>query len=150
MNYFSRSMCFSVVAVCLLGMAPGLVFSHQQAVTSQLDQKLREELLAMMKDDQDARLKFMEWMNKQGSSNTAALKNSSAPEMKALEAIDQKTTARMKEIVDKRGWPGKSLVGTDGAHAAWLLVQHADKDRAFQQKCLGLMQPLAAKGEVSG
>jgi hypothetical protein len=34
-------------------------------------------------------------------------------------------TERMREIVANHGWPGRSLVDEDGAHAAWTLVQHA-------------------------
>jgi hypothetical protein len=50
-----------------------------------------------------------------------------------LQAVDAANTARMKRIVAERGWPGRSLVGDDGAQAAWLLVQHADHDPAFQR-----------------
>jgi hypothetical protein len=66
-----------------------------------------------------------------------------------LAAVDAKMTARIKAIIAEHGWPGKTLVGTDGAHAAWLLVQHADADVAFQKQCLALIEPLVAKGEVT-
>ncbi len=66
-----------------------------------------------------------------------------------LSGVDAKNTARLKEIVAKHGWPGKSLAGEDGAEAAWLLVQHADADVAFQKQCLELMKPLLEKGEIS-
>jgi hypothetical protein len=33
-------------------------------------------------------------------------------------------TARLRAIVSQYGWPGRSLVGEDGADAAWLLLQH--------------------------
>ena len=56
-------------------------------------------------------------------------------------------TNRMKSIVDQYGWPGKSIVGSDGANAAWLLVQHSDLDCAFQKRCLRLMEQVA-EGEV--
>src|SRR5205085_1172028 len=49
-----------------------------------------------------------------------------------------------------RGWPGKSLVGVDGANAAWLLVQHADQGRAFQKRCLPLLEAAVKKGEATG
>jgi hypothetical protein len=62
--------------------------------------------------------------------------------------VDAKHTARMKEVIDKYGWPGKRMVGEDGAFAAWLLVQHADADPAFQKRCLELMQA-APEGEVT-
>jgi hypothetical protein len=62
--------------------------------------------------------------------------------------IDVQNTAWMKEIVDKYGWPGKSLIGEDGAQKAWLMVQHADHDRAFQKRCLQLLETAVKKGEA--
>ena len=61
---------------------------------------------------------------------------------------DTKHTARLKEIVKKYGWPTNSMVGTEGALAAFLLAQHADADPAFQGRCLDLMKA-APEGEVS-
>ena len=83
------------------------------------------------------------------SSDLAAGRPADAALGDKLEAIDRKNTARLKEIVDQHGWPGKSLVGAAGAQDAWLLVQHADRDPAFQKRCLELMTPLVAQGEVS-
>ncbi len=107
--------------------------------------ELREELAQMVKLDQAARFKMIEAMRNKGSSSLDAMK----PILKELQEIDQKHTKRMKAIVEKYGWPTKSMVGTDGAQNAWLLVQHADHDRPFQNKCLELMKPLVATGEVS-
>src|SRR5439155_1758694 len=42
-----------------------------------------------------------------------------------------------------------SLAGEDGAEAAWLLAQHADRDPAFQRRCLDLLAEAAARGEAS-
>jgi hypothetical protein len=58
--------------------------------------------------------------------------------------VDKKHTARMKAIVADHGWPLKSMVGADGATAAWLLVQHADHDVKFQRHCLELMNAAPA------
>ena len=55
----------------------------------------------------------------------------------------------MKEIVARHGWPVQQMVGREGAHMAWLLVQHADHDVAFQKKCLKLMTPHMATGQVA-
>jgi hypothetical protein len=55
----------------------------------------------------------------------------------------------MKVIIQQHGWPGRSLVGYDGAHAAWLLVQHADADAEFQTRCLGLVKVAVAQGEAA-
>lgn len=64
-----------------------------------------------------------------------------------LEDADSQNLTWLKEVVTKQGWPSKSLVGGQGAKDAWLLVQHADTDREFQQKCLDLMKTLP-KDEV--
>src|SRR4029077_6849019 len=130
-----------------------IVFSSSandaRAAPPALNEDLRKELLQMMKVDQDMRTEFIAWTKRAGLTASDALKKSKAPELKKFEEVDRKNTARMKEIVDRHGWPGKSLAGKDGANAAWLLVQHADKDPEFQKKCLGLMKQLG-KGEVSG
>jgi hypothetical protein len=58
--------------------------------------------------------------------------------------VDVENTRRMQEIVEEIGWPTISKVGEHASHMAWLLVQHADHDRAFQKKCLELMRALPA------
>lgn len=97
---------------------------------------LRNELLALVQDDQRARKAYIANQQDEAARN-------------AMMEIDAKTTARMKQVVAKHGWPGASLVGEDGANAAWLLVQHADKDRKFQRECLAKMEPMVKTGEVS-
>ena len=71
----------------------------------------------------------------------------SAAEWAAVVApIDRDNTARLREIVERHGWPGRSLVGAAGAHAAWLLAQHAPPE--FQEQCLPLLQDAVARGEA--
>jgi hypothetical protein len=41
--------------------------------------------------------------------------------------VGARNLARLKEIVEQHGWPTISLVGVDGAAAAFLLAQHADR-----------------------
>ncbi|MEO0742452.1 MAG: DUF6624 domain-containing protein [Bacteroidota bacterium] len=65
-------------------------------------------------------------------------------------AIDSLNTAWLKGVVAERGWPKASEVGEQGASDAWLLAQHADRDRAFQREVLGLMEAAVAEGEASG
>lgn len=96
---------------------------------------LREELLAMRDVDQDARKGF-----------TAG--EYDLQKVVGLHLTDARNTSCMKKIVAEFGWPTKSLVGADGAQAAWLLVQHADRDPAFQRACLELMRLFGAD-EVS-
>lgn len=96
---------------------------------------LRAELLEMMELDQAERKK----MSPVGASSAQA---------QSLTQIDACHIAHMKRIVRDYGWPTRSLVGQDGAHAAWLLVQHADQNPVFQSRCLDLMHTELTVGEV--
>ncbi|APX66801.1 hypothetical protein AV944_14310 [Sphingomonas sp. LK11] len=69
--------------------------------------------------------------------------------MTALRVEDRENTEWLKQIVAKQGWPKRSEVGDDAARQAWLLVQHADADPAFQLTVLRAMEPLVPGGEVS-
>jgi len=98
---------------------------------------LREELLDMVERDQRARMGMRVAGDESGGNALAAMTR-----------IDEDNSARMHEIVDEVGWPTKSAVGSDGAQAAWLLVQHADLDVAFQRRCLTLMEEELARDDV--
>lgn len=70
-------------------------------------------------------------------------------ELQKVVAVDVDNTDWLKKVVELYGWPGNALVGEDGASAAWLLVQHADRDPAFQKKCLGLLAKAVEKNDAS-
>jgi hypothetical protein len=57
-----------------------------------------------------------------------------------LMKVDQANLANLKTIVQQYGWPTPKIAGKEGANAAWLIVQHADRDVAFQKTCLALMK----------
>ncbi len=123
--------------------------------------QLRQELLDRVEEDQAARKSLMEMWQKskiemellQKSKKELLQKlkivelNQSA--IKKVMEMDRQNTAWLKEIVEKHGWPGKTLVGEDGAHAAWLLLQNAYQDVVFQKKCLDLMKEAVTKKEAS-
>jgi hypothetical protein len=60
--------------------------------------------------------------------------------------VDRDNTARLREIIGRHGWPGRQLVGDDGAHAAWLLAQHAPPE--FQEDCLPLLEDAVTRGDA--
>jgi len=120
-------------------MTPLLFLTLFTVATDPKEPALRGELLERVKTDQAARMKLIDAGN--------------PPPRELIEAVqkaDDANRAWLKGVVEKHGWPGKSLVGEDGAHAAWLLVQHADADLPFQKKCLGLLEAAVKKGEASG
>jgi len=106
-----------------------------------LNPALRQELISMAARDQAIRQE----MSRKYRPGDALDPGETA----AALAVDQANTARMKEIVAEYGWPGVTLVGDDGANAAWLLVQHADLDVPFQQRCLPLLAAAVAAGEAA-
>jgi hypothetical protein len=63
--------------------------------------------------------------------------------------VDLDNSRWLAGVLDDHGWPGRNLVGDDGARAAWLLAQHADHDQVFQRQCLDLLSKAVAEGEAS-
>jgi hypothetical protein len=114
------------------------------------DEDLCKELLRRVEEDQQVRKEFIEWQRRNPKADLKDAKEADAPLPRKMREIDHRNTERMKEIVERHGWPGKSLVGVDGAHAAWLLVQHADLDRPFQKRCLSLLAEAVKMGEAAG
>ena len=104
--------------------------------------KLREDLLARVKKEQAARFRLIE--------ASAGEKKATPADFDEVKALDKENREWLKGVVEKHGWPGKSLVGQDGAHSAWLLVQHADPDLPFQKKCLELLKAAVKAGEAEG
>ena len=115
--------------------------------------ELAKELCVRAQSDQVVRKELIDFQAKHKLTGTAVPANPKvADEYKALVekamAEDGRNLTWLKEVVGKHGWPGKSLVGSLSAQNAWLLVQHADADRAFQKDCLKLMEAMP-KGEVT-
>jgi hypothetical protein len=65
-----------------------------------------------------------------------------------LAELNRRQALELEAIIDRHGWPGKSLVGEDGAHAAWFTIQHAIGLPALQRRCLPLLQDAVACGEA--
>ena len=72
-----------------------------------------------------------------------------AREMAHLMAIDADNTAWLMGVIDQSGWPDRSRVGDEAAHAAWLLAQHADRDPIAQHRFLQCLEAAVARHEAS-
>ncbi len=92
------------------------------------DEALRAELLRRVERDQAVR---------------------KAMDMDGMREVDAENLPWLRQVVAERGWPGSSLVGVDGAHAMWLMVQHATADIPFMRHCLDLLTAAVAAGEAS-
>ena len=113
-----------------------------QMVGKPTDTALREKLLSMVKRDQAVRDAWVKaGMKTAGGADPAA---------KKVFVVDARNLAILKSIVAHGGFPGPARVGVDGAQAAFLLVQHADRDPALQLQVLPQLNVLYAQGLVSG
>jgi len=68
---------------------------------------------------------------------------------KIMSEIDQFYTGKMKEILAVHGWITISQFGVDADNQAWLLVQHADHDHAFQEQVLMKLTDLYESGDTN-
>jgi hypothetical protein len=62
---------------------------------------------------------------------------------------DADNQAWIKHQIRTQGWFNISRYGADADKDAWLLVQHADSDSAFQTEVLALLDGLRVKGETN-
>ena len=110
--------------------------SVETARRRKLNEPLRDRLLTMAEEDQRVRSELAE---------TGDLFEGYAPRM---EEVLQRNASELKSIITEFGWPGKSLVGEDGARAAWLVLQHAIGNPPLLRGSLPILQEAARKGEI--
>jgi len=106
-----------------------------------VDSSLRHELLMLATQDQQSRI---------GVGDVYARFGQASPQVdsvnRAMAAADAPRLDRLKAIVATRGWPDRKLVADDGAHAAWLLVQHAPFD--YQREVVPLLLAALQRNDV--
>ncbi|MBO0697962.1 MAG: hypothetical protein J2P46_06195 [Zavarzinella sp.] len=112
---------------------------EKQGNKAATDQELRKELLRRRDEDQKFRQQVIE-----------AQKKGPVPAdlVKQLAETDRANREWLKGVVEKKGWPVRTLVGFDGEDAAWLMVQHADPDPAFQKQALKLLEAAVKENEA--
>ena len=110
------------------------------SVMGQTNVELRDELVALRESDQSGRMLIQDAVREHGHDS---------PEVRALweeqSRADAVNLARLREIISEHGWPGQSLVGRDGATAAFLILQHADHET--QVEYLPLVKTAVEAGE---
>jgi hypothetical protein len=99
-----------------------------------MNDQLHDELLARMEKEQNLR-----WALIDNPDDIQLL-------MRMAEA-DAQNTMWLDEVIQQQGWPTKSLVGEDGAQAAFLIVQHSPAPQ-FQKKCLNLLERAVNQNEA--
>jgi len=97
--------------------------------------EISKEIISMKDQDQEYRHKWGKLV-REGKTNSKKFKKIS----KKLITIDSNNTNRIREIVERYGWPTYDLVGKKASKAAWLIVQHADRNPLVQMYCLPLLK----------
>ena len=103
--------------------------------TTGKDENLRNELKSRVEKDQAAR---KGWLANQADESLA----------QAVDTIDTENLAWLRQLVSEQGFPNADAVGTEGVHYAWLLLQHADQDPAFQSSLLPVLEKRFADHEL--
>ncbi|WP_274558099.1 DUF6624 domain-containing protein [Streptomyces spiramyceticus] len=62
---------------------------------------------------------------------------------------DHSNASVLRRVVEKHGWPGRSLVGEYAADAAWQIALHADQETDFQRLALRLIATAVERGEAT-
>lgn len=119
--------------------------------TQQYDD-LRQQLLDLKDRDQEIRAAVVAAMQtaERGEGGSIRFNEEGTKAMQAMSAIDAESSAFLQGMIAESGWPTIEMVGKDGAHAAWLLAQHADAKPELQQRVLDLMEPLVEQGQAEG
>jgi len=107
-----------------------------------VDEELRRELLARAEEDRRVRHQ----VSPPKGQYEVRLSEEAAEEWRR---VDTGNTRWLAGILAMRGWPGRTMAGEDGARAAWLLAQHADRDLDLQRTFLEALRGAVAQGEAS-
>lgn len=89
-------------------------------------QALRQQLRAMVQEDQAVRLAF---------------------DLTRMDGIDARNRPELLRIFDRYGWVTNSLAGSDAAHDYWLLIQHQTPE--IQRRLLPALEKAAKAGDAS-
>ena len=106
------------------------------------NERLKADLLQRIATDQEVRDRVVASMQSGAKPDSAVFAE--------MRAVDSTNTAWLREAVARHGWPDSSVVGGNGAAAAFLLLQHADLDTAFQAAMLPALTDAFRRGEAQG
>lgn len=98
---------------------------------------LRRELLDMARLDRSVRAEL--------AASGALFKSGYEPRMAR---VHRRNARRLRRIIDEVGWPGAHLVGSDGAEAAWLILQHSISEPGLLRRALPLLTAAAREGDA--
>ncbi|MDE0259786.1 MAG: hypothetical protein OXR82_15555 [Gammaproteobacteria bacterium] len=113
------------------------VAHHTVSGKSSQPRPLRRDLLEMARLDRSVRAEL-----------AASGKLFNAGYEPRMAQVHQRNARRLRRIIESVGWPGSDLVGSDGAEAAWLILQHAISEPDLLRRTLPLLTAAAREGKA--
>ena len=108
---------------------------------------LRAELAERFAAEQDVRMRLIQSGGFHPDS-LAAPSPALAALIAEMTATDADNLAFVLSVIDGHGWPTPALVGADGVHAAFMIVQHSDPET--QGRLLPLAEAAWQAGDLPG
>jgi len=106
---------------------------------------LRAELLEMQASDQAIRQELIALMQE---SDGQPDMSTFLPLKTRMDSIDASHMDRVRDIIDRHGFPTPSMVGSDGVSATFLIIQHAPLET--QEEMLPLVETSYQQGHLPG
>jgi hypothetical protein len=116
---------------------------NKEKAESNLNKPLVAELDSIYIDDQKGRLETSEIEKKFGWKSKEMLDH-----WKVILEKDKTNLIKVKAIIDKYGWLGPDVIGTQGNSTLFLVIQHADQ--TTQEKYLPIMREAVKNGKAEG
>lgn len=127
-----------ILAAVLVIAAPAILSAQAGVAAPPMrDEALRAALISRGREDQAVREVFL------------AGHHQDTTDLRRMSDVDADNTTFLKKIIAERGWPGRSLVGSEASNAAFLIVQHSP-DTTFQAQVLPLLEKAYLAGEAQG
>tara|TARA_R110002124_G_scaffold272077_2_gene441075 strand:+ start:879 stop:1550 length:672 start_codon:yes stop_codon:yes gene_type:complete len=129
-----------------------VLISSLTSAQIKVNEELKNELLEINNNDQILRRIY--FIKEEYKSKSDSLKKLFKVDDVALKEIlrkniiknDSINILKIEKIIEKYGYPGKSLVGEKESDVAWAVIQHSTLDK--QKKYLNLLKITADKNEI--
>ncbi len=115
--------------------------ANQAAYEKDLDKPLAALLDSIYESDQNYRKQISEIEEKYGRDSQEMMAH-----WKLIQITDSINLAKVKHILDERGWLGPNVVGDRGNTALFLVIQHSDIET--QLTYLPMMREAVTKGDA--
>ena len=131
--------CFAVWLVLMAGTQT--CCGWQVARLSPLE-KFQRDLHRRVSRDQASRIAIIKYTQRANKKVPKDYQKKLNRLLKKASDIDGDNLAWLKKILPENDFPKASQIGKNSASELFLLIVHADRDRAFQKKCLDSMKQM--------